>query len=171
MIFFNGKELISSNTKIGGRNYLQHSLDFTNNWNLPAENGEISNNRFLNGKTVLLRNNGGQYGNFSQDLPLELTYQDVTWSCFAKADNLGDELHTEPWGSKGLYNQTLTTNWTRYVFHGTLNDNKNGHRMALFFWGQPTNKGNVYIALPKLELGPLATDWTPAPEDFLNERN
>ena len=87
----------------------------------------------------------------------------MTWSCFARADNNGDTLHTELWGGKPKYNQPLTTDWHRYTFSGILDkENRN-----IYFWGNPENKGIIQIALPKAESGLIATDWTPAPEDFL----
>ena len=166
MIFFNGQRIMRSGDQIGGRNYLLHTSDFSKGWGLSKEHGGVTNDTYLGGKIVLLKNNGQSFNNFSQDLPNELSNKDVIWSCFAKADIAGDMLHTEPWGSNGC-NQALTTEWQRYSFAGRLSDNKNGHKTTLFFWGIDTNKGNVYIALPKLEIGSVATDWTPAPEDFL----
>ena len=165
MIFFNGKQMLMSGDSIGGRNYIKHSSDFSSNWGIVGNGGAVLDDTYLGGKVVKLVNKGDANNNLSQLLPKELSEQNIVWSCFAKADNAGDFLHTEPWGSHGRKNQALTTEWKRYNFGGkVVSENQ-----TIFFWGQPTNKGNVYIALPKLELGPIATDWTPAPEDFLNK--
>lgn len=167
MIFFNGKELVNSNTQIGGRNYLLNSVDFTHKWEFYGASS-ISDKTYLGGKIINLANDGDNVHNVQQiaDNICDGVSQ-MTWSCFARADNEGDELHTELWGSKSSYNQPLIPTWQRYIFTGFL-DEKDHH---LYFWGNSKNKGSIQIALPKLEIGPIATDWTPAPEDFLNERN
>ncbi len=165
MIFFNGEQIFKSGDQIGGRNYLLNSADFIKNWSPNnANNFKITDDTYLGGKIVMLKNIGNSTSNFSCILPPNLASQKVVWSCYAKADKFGDVLHTEPWGSHGLTNQLLTTSWQRYSFVGQIDQ----ETLILFFWGPSTNKGNVYIALPKLELGSIATDWSPAPEDFLN---
>lgn len=165
MIFFNGEQIFKSGDQIGGRNYLLNSADFIKNWSPNnANNFKITDDTYLGGKIVMLKNIGNSISNFSCILPPNLASQKVVWSCYAKADKFGDVLHTEPWGSHGLTNQLLTTSWQRYSFVGQIDQ----EALILFFWGPSTNKGNVYIALPKLELGSIATDWSPAPEDFLN---
>lgn len=152
-------------TSIGGRNYLLNSADFSKNWTI-IPGSAVSDQTYLNGKIINLANDGDAVhgaqtliSNISDDI------SNITWSCFAKADNNGDILHTELWGGKPSYNQPLTTEWHRYIFSGNL-DEKNHN---IFFWGNKENKGNIQIALPKAEIGSSATDWTPAPEDFLTK--
>ncbi|QXD13353.1 hypothetical protein N876_02800 [Lactiplantibacillus plantarum 2025] len=90
-----------------------------------------------------------------------------TASFWAKADNAGDKAHTEIWGSIGKTDFVLTTNWVRYtaVVTSYSDANTNIDHSSCYF-GVPTgNTGNVYIALPKLEKGSLATDWCLNPAD------
>ncbi|MGJ3814863.1 phage tail protein [Lactiplantibacillus plantarum] len=90
-----------------------------------------------------------------------------TASFWAKADNAGDKAHTELWGSIGKTDFVLTTNWVRYtaVVTSYSDANTNINHSACYFGVPAGNKGNVYIALPKLELGITATDWCPNPDD------
>lgn len=90
-----------------------------------------------------------------------------TTSFWAKADNAGDKAHTELWGSIGATDFVLTTNWVRYIAVVTsASDAETNIGQSNYFLGvDDGNKGNVYIALPKLEKGSLATDWCPNPAD------
>lgn len=90
-----------------------------------------------------------------------------TASFWAKADNAGDKAHTELWGSINAADFVLTTNWVRYTAVITSSsDAKTNIGQSNYYLGVPTgNTGNVYIALPKLEKGSLATDWCPNPAD------
>src|SRR5699024_12016673 len=95
---------------------IKHSSDFTNNWGIVGNGGAVLDDTYLGGKVVKLANKGNANNNLNQLLPKELSEQNIVWSCFAKADNAGDFLHTELWGSHGLKNQALTTEWKRYNF-------------------------------------------------------
>ena len=92
-------------------------------------------------------------------------------SFWAKADDAGDKAHTEIWGSIGAFDFVLTTNWVRYTAVVTsASDASTNISHASCYFGVPTgNTGNVYIALPKLEKGSVATDWCPNPAETLNE--
>lgn len=75
------------------------------------------------------------------------------WSFYAKADNKGDKVHTELFGSHGYADFTLDTNWQLCYSWGSFGnaDNKN-----VYFAGVSSNKGLVYIANPvvvKLPVG------------------
>lgn len=92
-----------------------------------------------------------------------------TASFWAKADNSGDKAHTELWGSIGVTNFVLTTNWVRYaaVLTSAFDANTNSAHLGCFLGVPAGNKGNVYIAEPKLGLGTTDTPWSLAPEDVM----
>ena len=94
-----------------------------------------------------------------------------TASFWAKADNAGDEAHTELFGGIGNANFVLTTNWVRYttVLTSRSDANTNAAQSIYFLGVIAGNKGNVYIAEPKLELGTTATDWCPNPSEILTQ--
>ena len=94
-----------------------------------------------------------------------------TISFWAKADNAGDKAHTELWGSIGATDFVLTTNWVRYTAVVTsYSDTSTNSSHAWCYLGVPSgNTGNVYIALPKLEKGSVATDWCPNPTEILTQ--
>lgn len=72
-------------------------------------------------------------------------------------------------GAEGSTNQTQPTGpipseWTRLSSTGTAVST--GAIIIYFGAGADTTQAlDVYVKLPKLELGTMATDWTPAPED------
>ena len=65
----------------------------------------------------------------------------------------------------------LTKEWTQFSFTFTVTDSilkTSGTGMTYFGFEMTKNTEEgkyVYFACPKLELGNIATDWTPAPED------
>lgn len=59
---------------------------------------------------------------------------------------------------------SVPNNWTRVSTSGTVS--KDDSAIILYFDTSNSNV-DVYIKLPKLEIGTVATDWTPAPEDNL----
>lgn len=78
------------------------------------------------------------------------TNQEYTFSFWAKS---------EAEGSLSIYNKkhATSTGWERYKITFTAESND----LLLFF----DVAGTYYIYHPQLEIGNMATDWTPAPED------
>ena len=159
-IFADGEELLKANCEIGNRNYLLNSRDFSSNWVI-GPTVSIESQTFLGGKIAKI-NSGGDGNNALKQEYVDRIPGILTWSVWAKADNLGDTLHTELFGGGGITDQTLSQGWQKYIFHGAMDP----FSYKIFFWGPSTNKGSVYIALPSLKSGMTVTDWTPAPEDF-----
>lgn len=87
----------------------------------------------------------------------------LSWSIYAKADTSNGTLHTELNGGGGLSNIQLTQNWERYTFNG-ISDAQG----IMYFW-KNSGDGNIYLALPKIELGSIATQWSPAPQDLVTQ--
>jgi len=87
---------------------------------------------------------------------------EVTVSFWAKADIAGAKFHSEPNGSYASYNTVLTTDWARYSYTFTLTST------TIYFMGVDAGK-TYYLDDIKLEIGNVATDWTPAPEDTDNK--
>lgn len=149
-----------NNMKIGTRNLLHHSDTF-DGWakgNLVT----ITSDKYLNGTIAVLGNtgiDGGSQINTSLDGPYD--NQPVTWTVYAKADNVGDKLHTELWGGGGYTDQPLTNNWQTYQFTGQRNINDHD----FYLWGCQGNKGNIYVALPFAVVGNMIGTWEPNPED------
>lgn len=153
------------NNSAVGTNLLTDTSNFSNNWNaLPS----VSTTTEYNGHPSMVVNSSTErlsYQKFGLG-KLENSFQ-YTSSFWAKADNAGDKARTLLWGDPKPFDFVLTTNWVRYtaVVTSFFDANTNADH-AMYFLGVPDgNKGNVYIALPKLEKGSVATDWIPAPED------
>ena len=139
-------------------NYLLGSKGF-DGWSV--RNADATNDSYNGGKVISVHA-GGDGSSAVSIVPQPTVSQTVTWSVYAKATNDGDRLHTELFGGGGLTEQPLTTDWRRYTFTGAFSPTKR----TLYFWGVGGNKGDVQIALPKLEIGTVATPWCPAIEDY-----
>ena len=161
-------------TNVGGRNYIVDSDKLTNinsggtNWEKTVENGTLVFTKVRATEST---------GIWTQIMPfLKDNFQNevLTWSLEVKAsknisfNNVGQETN----GFKGRVD--LTTNWQR-ISH-TFTNRYTQHYAFVFYQmlGTCSPGDKVYVRLPKLEIGSVATDWTPAPEDeqqSINELN
>lgn len=70
------------------------------------------------------------------------------WKFYARADQIGDKVHTELWGGGGSKDFTLTNQWKLCITSGMLtftNKPKN-----IYFGSVATNKGKVSMTMPVL---------------------
>ena len=152
-------------TSVGGRNYIVDSDKLTNinsggtNWEKTVENGTLVFTKVRATEST---------GIWTQIMPfLKDNFQNevLTWSLDVKAsknitfNNVGQETN----GFKGRVD--LTTEWQR-ISH-TYTNRYTQHYAFVFYQmlGTCSPGDKVYVRLPKLEKGNVATDWTPAPED------
>ena len=152
-------------TSVGGRNYIIDSDKLTNinsggtNWEKTVENGTLVFTKVRATEST---------GIWTQIMPiLKDNFQNevLTWSVDVKAsknisfNNVGQETN----GFKGRVD--ITTQWQR-ISH-TFTNRYTQHYAFVFYQmiGTCSPGDKVYIRLPKLEKGNVATDWTPAPED------
>lgn len=157
------------NNSAVGTNLLTDTSNFSNNW---KEMPSVSTTTEYNGHPSMVFTSSTKqlsYQKFGLG-KLENSFQ-YTSSFWAKADNAGDKARTLLWGEPKPSDFVLTTNWVRYTAVVTsLSDANTNILHAMYFLGVPDgNKGNVYIALPKLELGSHATDWCPNPAEVLTQ--
>ena len=152
-------------TSVGGRNYIVDSDKLTNinsggtNWEKTVENGTLVFTKVRATEST---------GIWTQIMPfLKDNFQNevLTWSLDVKAsknisfNNVGQETN----GFKGRVD--ITTQWQR-ISH-TFTNKYTQHYAFVFYQmiGTCSPGDKVYVRLPKLEIGNVATDWTPAPED------
>lgn len=149
-----------NNMKIGTRNLL-HNSDTFDGWD-KGTSVTITSDKYLNG-TIAVLGNTGLDGGSQVEAPLDGPYdnQPVAWTVYAKADNVGDKLHTELFGGGGYTDQPLTNDWQIYQFNGQRNTN----RPDFYLWGCQGNKGNIYVALPFAVVGNMIGTWEPNPKD------
>lgn len=90
----------------------------------------------------------------------------VTVSFYAKAVTAGTRFSVRMGGDVCDFPQTvsLSTDWQR--FEMTFREPGRKWMCIVAWFDRP---GTVWIALPKMELGSRATDWSLAPEDVYNE--
>ena len=152
-------------TSLGGRNYILNSEKLTNintggtNWEKTVENGTLVFTK------VSATNNAGIWMQIMTFLKDNFQNEVLTWSVDVKAsknisfNNVGQETN----GFKGRVD--ITTQWQRISHTFT---NRFTRWFSFIFYemiGTCSPGDKIYIRLPKLEKGNIATDWTPAPED------
>ena len=161
-------------TSVGGRNYILNSEKLTNingygtNWEKTVENGTLVFTK------VRATENTGFWMQIMAFLKDNFQNEVLTWSVDVKAsknisfNNVGQETN----GFKGRVD--LTTQWQR-ISHTFTNRFTQWYSFVFYqMLGTCSPGDKIYIRLPKLEKGNIATDWTPAPEDeqqSINELN
>ena len=161
-------------TNIGGRNYIIDSK------NLKAKTHWGSNkwDEEVDGDTIILTKKGGSdktgfWFNLTDLVKNQFQNESLTWSIDIKGSR-NMTLNSVGFETNGQKRIDISTNWTR-ISHTFTN---RFSKFYMFTFNDPTTNFNngdkIYIKLPKLETGNIATDWTPAPEDSqqsINELN
>ncbi|XRJ96586.1 phage tail spike protein [Latilactobacillus sakei] len=157
------------NMQIGSRNYLLNSdaSDGTNHWN-------VYNNEWVIDKSVAIDGiasfrgktaevwSGGTVNGIWQAMSNISPNSNILVSFYAKADKNGASLHSEPNGGVGAKDFTLTTDWKRYSYSGTL-------KTAAVYWMMKTIGANYWLAKPQVETGTKVTDYHRAVEDYTSQ--
>ena len=150
---------------IGGRNYIPDSDKLINidgegeNWEKTVENGTLvfTKVRATESDGIRMQLMPFLKDNFQNEV--------LTWSIDVKASkNISfDLVGQQTNGFKGRVD--ITTDWQRisHTFTNRYNRRYNFGFYKMIGTCSPGDK--IYIRLPKLEKGSIATDWTPAPED------
>ncbi|WP_299323529.1 phage tail spike protein [uncultured Gemella sp.] len=161
-------------TSLGGRNYI------TDSKNLKAKTHWGSNkwDESVDGDTIILTKKDGSdktgfWFNLTDLVKTQFQNETLTWSIDIKASR-NITLNSVGFESNGQKKVDISTNWTR-ISHTFTN---RFSKFYMFTFNDPTTNFNngdkIYIRLPKLETGNIATDWTPASEDVeqnVNELN
>ena len=152
-------------TSVGGRNYITDSdkLNAKPHW------GSNKWDETVDGDTIILTKKGGSDNTgfwfaFTDLVKTQFQNETLTWSIDVKASR-EMTLNTVGFETNGLRRVDISTQWKR-MSHTFINKFTNYY--AFVFYHPTTNFNNgdkIYIRLPKLEKGNVATDWTPAPED------
>ena len=152
-------------TSVGGRNYITDSdkLNAKPHW------GSNKWDETVDGDTIILTKKGGSDNTgfwfaLTDLVKTQFQNETLTWSIDVKASR-DMSLNTVGFETNGLRRVDISTQWKR-ISHAFIN--KFTNYFAFVFYHPTTNFNNgdkIYIRLPKLEIGNVATDWTPAPED------
>lgn len=151
--------------EIGGTNLLLNS-NFANGMNywtpVGAETSVISDDTFDQCLTLLTTVAGTSMNRIYADTVSNFTHKagvEYTLSFWAKASE-PTTMQTNTAGSGNPVDHSLTTTWQKFV--KTYTTEITG---SITFWPNAANV-TIYLANVKLELGNVATDWTPAPGDL-----
>jgi len=152
-------------TSVGGRNYITDSekLQSKPHW------GSNKWDETVDGDTIILTKKGGSdntgfFFALTDLVKTQFQNETLTWSIDVKASR-DMTLNTVGFETNGLRRVDISTQWKR-MSHTFINKFTNFY--AFVFYHPTTNFNNgdkIYIRLPKLEKGNVATDWTPAPEE------
>lgn len=107
----------------------------------------------------------GFYFNLTDLVKTQFQNETLTWSIEIKASR-NMTLRNVGFESNGLKQVNITTEWQK-ISHTFIN--KFTNVFAFVFYNPTTNFNNgdkIYIRLPKLEKGNVATEWSPAYEDL-----
>ena len=161
-------------TNLGGRNYITDSKNLKDkpHW------GSNKWDETVDGDTIIFTKKGGSdktgfYFMLTDLVKTQFQNEELTWSIDVKASR-SMTLNTVGFETNGKKQVNITTTWNR-IYHTFINKFTNYY--AFVFYNPTTDFNNgdkIYIRLPKLEKGNIATDWTPAPEDdqqSINELN
>jgi len=152
-----------------GTNLLKNTSDFSSNWN--GMSSASTTTEYNGYPSMVFTSSNQQLAVQTFDVgKLENSFQ-YTSSFWAKADNTGDKACTLLWGFPEQVNFALTTDWVHYTAVLTSYSDANTNiDHSKYFLGVPDgNKGNVYIALPKIEKGPIATDYSLNPSEIATD--
>jgi hypothetical protein len=152
-------------TSVGGRNYITDSK----NLNTKGFPSWTKWKKSVEGDTLVLTKIGGSdttgfFVSLTELVKTEFQNETMTWSIDVKA-NRSLTLRNVGFETNGQKQVDITTQWQR-IKHTFVNKFSNWYQFI--FYNPTTNFNNgdkIYIRLPKLEKGNIATDWTPAPED------
>ena len=152
-------------TSLGGRNYITDSK----NLNTKGFPSWTKWKKSVEGDTLVLTKIGGSdttgfFVSLTELVKTEFQNETMTWSIDVKA-NRSLTLRNVGFETNGQKQVDITTQWQR-IKHTFVNKFSNWYQFI--FYNPTTNFNNgdkIYIRLPKLEKGNIATDWTPAPED------
>ena len=124
----------------------------------------------VEGDTLILTKVGGSdtygfYFNLTELVKTQFQNETLTWSIDVKASR-NMTLRNVGFESNGLKQVNITTEWQK-ISHTFINKFTN---VFAFVFYNPTanfnNEDKIYIRLPKLEKGNVATEWSPAYEDL-----
>lgn len=152
--YLNEKDMANTSA---GKNILLGSKEWSHNLQIWGAT-KITAQRYLDGKIASLTSTGQDNSLTLIDLPKN---SQLAWSCYAKSPNGPAILHTELNGNGGKKDIQIGSNWTRISSSGASNETA-----TLFFWNTTPNT-EIDLCLPKIELGSIATQWCPAPEDYV----
>ena len=124
----------------------------------------------VDGDTIILTKKGGSDNTgfwfaLTDLVKTQFQYETLTWSIDVKASR-DMTLNTFGFETNGLRRVDISTQWKR-ISHTFINKFTNYY--AFVFYHPTTNFNNgdkIYIRLPKLEKGNVATEWIPAYEDL-----
>ena len=166
--------------QVGSRNWVQNSaFKSTTGWVTSSSWSVNSSEKFRNNNSMYISRSGLTSDSWSElrSNKIDVKQGDkLVGSWYIKHRDCDMNSIVELWGYKAdgsgrvsvanSYQLSGTkANWTRYVLKGTVPANVDYVQLAI----SHRRNGIIYAAMPQVEYGNTATDWSPAPEDIENE--
>lgn len=171
---------------VGGRNLFSNSGNlskvFVGAYNAGTYSITFSSDNIVPGKSVMaikwstVPTNGGLYFSGYNFVNRGIKKGDIVtvtvWQKCSTAKDTGvmkvEFLESESYS----YRPKLSTGWQQYVITGKVSKDVVSGTSGIaitFYYGGTIKSGDIlYLSSPKVEKGNIATDWTPAPEDYVS---
>ena len=169
-----------NNIQVGSRNLVQNStFNSTNGWAIGSGWSVNKTEKFRDNNSIYINRSGLTADGWTElrSNPVNVKQgEKIVGSWYIKYRDCDMTSIVCLWGYKadGSNRVDLTsalslngtnTNWTRYVLKGTVPANVDYVRLAI----SHRRNGIIYAAMPQLEYGNTATDWSPSPVDVSND--
>ena len=166
--------------QVGSRNLVQNStFNSTNGWSIGSGWSVNKTEKFRDNNSIYINRSGLTADGWTElrSNPVNVKQgEKIVGSWYIKYRDCDMSSIVCLWGYKadGSNRVDLTsalklygtnTNWTRYVLKGTVPANVDHVRLAI----SHRRNGIIYAAMPQLEYGNTATDWSPSPVDVSND--
>lgn len=171
---------------VGGRNLFSNSGNLSKvsvgAYNAGTYSITFSSDNIVPGKSVMaikwstVPTNGGLYFSGYNFVNRGIKKGDIVtvtvWQKCSTAKDTGvmnvEFLESESYS----YRPKLSTGWQQYVITGKVSKDVVSGTSGIaitFYYGGTIKSGDIlYLSSPKVEKGNIATDWTPAPEDYVS---
>ena len=163
--------------QVGSRNWVQNSaFKSTTGWTLSGSWSVNSSEKFRNNNSVCSNRSGLTADSWSELRSNKISVKKgdkLVGSWYIKHRDCDMNSVVELWGYKADGSGRVSVanshqisgtnaNWTRYILKGTVPANVDYVQLAI----SHRRNGIIYAAMPQVEYGNTATDWSPSPDDM-----
>ena len=163
-VFSNGKQVYGRNLYLNSKALEDNYARNSNAVNITVEPFDSTTNMW---HFVAEQGIGDTIGIYFYDYAIDKIPDNSDWSYSADVKGTGKPVKFAiENGSMNPVIGTVGSEWSRVSQTGRVGNPE--HSTIVMYFDTTSSPLDVYIKLPKLEIGTTPTPWTPAPEDVLN---